>query len=140
MKSYTESEINTLIHRFENQKLPKVEWTHEAHLVVAIWYSVKYDTNKALVLVRDYITKHNTSVGTVNSDTDGYHETITKYWLLLAQEYVKNNPMNSIANLCNDFICSDQGKSDYLFTFYSESTLFSVHARHHWVEPDLVNG
>jgi len=139
MKTYTTFEIEALINRFEKQKLPKIEWTHEAHLVVAIWYSVHYKPDKALLLVRDYITKHNTAVGTINSDTDGYHETITKFWLMLASDYIKNNQGNSITDLCTSFICSDKGKSDCLLMYYSEPVLFSVKARHQWVEPDLVN-
>jgi len=137
MKNYTMAEIRHLIDRFENQKLPKVEWTHEAHLVVAIWYCSKNNTQDALKQVRSYITAHNCSVGTPNTDTEGYHETITKFWLHMAQLFIQTNPSDSIEESTNNFINSSVGKSDYPLDFYSKSLLFSVHARHHWIEPDI---
>lgn len=137
MKNYTIAEIRYLIERFENQKLPKSEWTHEAHLVVAIWYSAQSDLCTALEQVRNYITAHNTSVGTPNTDHEGYHETITKFWLWIAQGFIRNNTAANMEKLVNDFINSPDGVSNYPLSFYSESLLFSVHARHFWVEPDL---
>ncbi len=139
MKNYSKKEIENLITRFEAQKLPKVEWTHEAHLVVAVWYSKYYTAEEeALDLVRDFITQHNTSVGTVNDDNDGYHETITKFWLHLASNYISGKTNWSIETLCNGFINSNKSSSNYLLTFYSENVLFSVKARHEWVEPNKV--
>ncbi len=140
MKNYSKEEIERLISRFETQSLPKTEWTHEAHLVVAIWYSKYYTIEEeAMDLVREFITEHNTSVGTVNDDNDGYHETITKFWLHLAKTYVSDKMNWSIESLCNGFINSDQSKPDYLLNFYSNDVLFSVEARRHWVAPNLVN-
>lgn len=140
MKNYSKEEIERLISRFENQSLPKIEWTHEAHLVVAIWYSKYYTIEEeAMDLVREFITEHNTSVGTVNNDNDGYHETITKFWLHLVKTYVSDKMNWSIESLCNGFINSDQSKPDYLLNFYSKDVLFSVEARRHWVEPNLAN-
>lgn len=137
MKKYTTTEIVSLIERFEAQKLPKVEWTHEAHLVVAIWYSKHYNTTDAMNLVRDYITKHNTSVGTPNSDTDGYHETITKFWLILARYFIDHQTLDNVMELCNTFIQSSVGGSYYPLNYYTEDVLFSVKARHNWVEPNV---
>lgn len=139
MKNYSKKEIESLITRFEAQKLPKVEWTHEAHLVVAIWYAKYYPFKEALDLVRGFITRHNTSVGTINNDHDGYHETITAYWLKIAYHFIEGKERWGIQELCNGFINSDQSNSKYLLNFYSEEVLFSVQARHEWVEPDLVN-
>lgn len=137
MKNYTEKEINFLIERFEAEKLPKAEWTHEAHLVVAVWYCSKHSLEKALPIVRRNITNHNTSVGTPNTDTEGYHETITKFWLIIASEFLKTQSESSIDVSCNSFINSVYAQSNFPLNFYSEQLLFSVKARHHWVEPDL---
>src|SRR5690606_32013464 len=95
------------------------------------------DFDSALKLVRENITKHNESVGTINSDTDGYHESITRFWLVVASDFLKTQPSQSISELCNNFIQSDCGQSKYPLTYYSEGLLFSVEARHNWVEPDL---
>ena len=136
MHTYTQGEIESLIERFEARKLPKVEWTHEAHLVVAIWYCSKFRLDEALPLVRKNISNHNTSVGTPNTDNEGYHETITKFWLMAAMQFLKLQKTEPISELCNAFILSPYGKSSYPLEFYSAERLFSVEARHNWLEPD----
>jgi hypothetical protein len=138
MKSYSNVEIESLIERFEASVLPKIEWTHEAHLVVAIWYSLKHEHEPALDLVREFITKHNESVGTVNDDFGGYHETITKFWMLIARSFLKDKEMRSIDLNCNDFINSEFGKSEFPLNFYSKELIFSILARQYWVEPDKL--
>src|SRR5687768_10071242 len=58
--------------------LPKVEWTHEAHLATCAWLVLE---RPDVVPERDLpglIRRYNESVGGVNSDTEGYHETITQ--------------------------------------------------------------
>jgi hypothetical protein len=137
MKNYTEAEIHSLIKRFEGRVLPKIEWTHEAHLVVAIWYCFNYDFDTALNLVRENITRHNEAAGTINSETDGYHESITRFWLMVASNFLKTQEDESISGLCNKFINSDYGHSNYPLSYYSEHILFSVEARYNWIEPDL---
>lgn len=137
MTSYTKAEIDSLIERFENRKLPRAEWTHEAHLVVAIWYCSKHPFEMALELTRQYITGHNESVGTPNTDTEGYHETITKFWLIAANNFILASEPVSITELCNNFLQSEMASSSYPMNFYSKEKLFSVEARHTWVEPDL---
>lgn len=138
MITYSEAEIDSLLRRFESRKLPRTEWTHEAHLVVAICYCVKYPFQKALELARQNITAHNESVGTPNTDTEGYHETITRLWLVLALSFIKQSATPSVTEICNNFIKSGMGKSSYPLIFYTKERLFSVEARHNWVEPDLV--
>jgi hypothetical protein len=135
--SFSDSQIESLISRFEMRQLPKTEWTHEAHLIVAIWYCSKHSLVEALDLVRANITNHNTAVGTPNSDQEGYHESITKFWLLIAKDFIKDRHIESMSDLCNAFIASPQGKSAYPLEYYSAELLFSMPARHRWIEPDL---
>ena len=33
-------EIDNLIHAFQECSLPRSQWNHEAHLTVALWYSL----------------------------------------------------------------------------------------------------
>ena len=131
------SEIGSLISRFENQELPSSEWTHEAHLIVGIWYVWHHPYERALNKVRNLIIKHNESVGTPNSDTEGYHETLTRFWLNVARSFIALNDFSSVESSCIEFVCSNYGSRDYPLTFYSRDRLFSVVARRQWVEPDL---
>ena len=136
MKNYTTEELYSLIKRFEAHSLPKPEWTHEAHLVVAIWYTNLHDDEESLNKVRSLIIQHNESVGTPNTDDEGYHETITQLWMKIARIYLKLQPFDHISTACNEFINSNYSSSIYPLTFYSEEVLFSVEARRHWVAPD----
>lgn len=136
-KHYSTEEIESLIHRFERKELPKAEWTHEAHLVVAIWYNSKHDAYQAMDLVRERITNHNESVGTLNTESEGYHESITRFWMWNARTFLAQNDFTSTTEAVNAFIDSDRSLSQYPLTYYSTSILFSVKARMEWIAPDL---
>ena len=61
--------------------LPRSEWTHEAHLAATTYLLLKrqdVDLDKDLPGI---IRRYNESVGGVNSDTEGYHETVTRAFL-----------------------------------------------------------
>lgn len=137
MKNYTEQELEFLIERFEKQQLPKEEWTHEAHLAVGVWYIMKNDFLKALDLVRNLIIKHNESVGTPNSETEGYHETITQFWLKNVVHFLKEHNFKTPVEACNALINSPDGHNHHILYFYSRDVLFSTKARHEYVEPDI---
>lgn len=135
---YSEREIESLIERFESKTLPKNEWTHQAHLVVAIWFCTHYEKETALNLVRNHIIKHNESVGTPNTDSEGYHETMTRFWLWVADQFLKSEEFVSVTEASNQFINSGFGAKNYPSIYYSKEVLFSLDARRGWVEPDLT--
>jgi hypothetical protein len=61
--------------------LPRAEWTHEAHLAACAWIVLE---RPEIVPERDLpglIRRYNESVGGVNSDSEGYHETITQMYI-----------------------------------------------------------
>lgn len=138
MKGYTEEGLTDLMDRFLKQELPRDEWTHKAHLVVAIWFARTLPLEEALPKVREAIIAHNTAVGTPNTDDEGYHETITKAWLMIAERFLAGNTDLSLSEAVRAFINSDRTDSNALLVHYSVDTLFSVKARHEWVEPDLL--
>ena len=137
MSTYTQAEIASLIQHFESRTLPKSEWTHEAHLIVGIWYAWHYPFEEALARLREGIFCYNEAVGTENTDSSGYHETITQFWLKLASSFLTNTTFSTVEEACKGFLASSYIHKGYLFNFYSREHLFSVQARKNWVEPDL---
>jgi hypothetical protein len=131
------SDYEILVGEFTSWTLPKEKWTHEAHLIVAIWYCKTYDLPKALDLLRYQIKTYNISVGTPNSETQGYHETLTRFWLLIAANFVKLNETKTFEETAVAFVNSDWASRNLAFDYYSKETLFSFEARKDWVEPDL---
>lgn len=137
MKNYSIIEIKSLITKFKSLQLPKNEWTHEAHLVVSIWYCSKHNFEQSLKLVKSYIRNYNAFVGIQNNDKGRYHESITRFWLWVAYKFLKDTQFESISRICNDFKNSSIGKRDYPFKYYTYNHLFSKEARNKWVEPDI---
>ena len=66
--------IAAFIDDFEARRLQKSRWTHQAHLLVGLWYLSRHEPAEALAMVRERIRAHNESVGTPNTDRSGYHE------------------------------------------------------------------
>lgn len=132
------SDLEDLVAKFNSCTLPKEKWTHEAHLIVAIWYCKTYDLPKALNLLRYHIKTFNISVGTPNSYTQGYHETLTRFWLLIAANFVNLDKEKSFEETAEAFINSHWASRTLALGFYTKETLFSVVARKNWVDPDLT--
>ena len=85
-----------------------------------------FGLEKAIPIVRERITKHNISVGTINDNNDGYHETITIFWLKVAAQFLEAQDLKDTEQNMNDFILSEYGKNNFQLQFYSEELLISV--------------
>jgi hypothetical protein len=131
--------LDALVARFAAGTLSFAEWTHPAHLTVGAWHVSRYGADAALAPLRVGILRLNEAHGTPNSDTRGYHETITRAYLVLIGAYLAGCPASmplpeSIAAL----IAGPLGDREILLRFYSPALLFSVRARKAWVEPDRM--
>jgi hypothetical protein len=74
----------------------------------------------------------------VNSDTQGYHETITRLFLLGVRLFLTQaGRREPLFELVNGLLLSPMGRRDWPLRFYSSERLFSVEARRHFVDPDL---
>jgi hypothetical protein len=118
--------------------LSREEWTHEAHLAATTYLSLKHPEIDLNAELPGLIRRFNESVGGVNSDSEGYHETITRVFLrgvrLFLSEADRSEPLH---DLVNELLLSPMGKRDWPMRFYSRQLLFSVEARRRFVEPDL---
>jgi hypothetical protein len=118
--------------------LPREEWTHEAHLAATTYLLLKrpdIDLDNALP---DIIRSYNESVGGVNDDTQGYHETITRVFLRGVRLFLAEADLKEpLHELVNELLLSPMGRRDWPFRFYSRDRLFSVEARRGFIEPDL---
>ena len=131
-------EIKTLVDQFVTKTLPAKAWTHNAHLTVGLWYVSKFGKQETASQMPNLIRKYNESLGNVNSDTTGYHETITQYWIWLLDCYWQQvREKMSLVNACNYLISSSFGNPSSFLTFYSKPIIFSIDARTTFIEPDL---
>jgi hypothetical protein len=119
--------------------LRREEWTHEAHLAATTYLLLRrpdvYIDNELPGIIRRY----NESVGGVNSDTEGYHETITRAFLAGVRLFLSEaDPREPLHELVNDLLLSPMGRRDWPLRFYSRERLFSVEARRGFVPPDVA--
>jgi hypothetical protein len=119
--------------------LPKPEWTHEAHLATTTYLLTRrpdIDVDKQLP---GFIRAYNESVGGVNSDSEGYHETITRVFLHGIRLFLAEaDPKEPLHELVNELLLSPMGRRDWPLRFYSPARLFSVEARRKFVPPDIA--
>ena len=78
---HSDAEVEHIGEGLVARALPRSEWTHEAHLAATAYLLMRrpdIDLDEALPgIIRGY----NESVGGVNSESEGYHETITRVFL-----------------------------------------------------------
>ncbi len=128
--------IDYIIAGFYDHTLPKSEWTHQAHLIVGLHAIISHGLEESEAIVRNGIKGYNLAVGTPNTDTGGYHETITMFYLHALAAFVRrNNANNDIYTLVAKLAKSKLMDQALLFDFYARDKLFSVEARRNWVAP-----
>ncbi len=115
-----------------DRTLPKPEWTHAAPFACALWMLTHRD---AFAEMPGLICAYNEATGVPNTDTDGYHETITQASLRAARSWLRAGV--PLSKVLADLLASDHGRSDWLLRYWSRDVLFSVKARRDWVEPNL---
>ena len=120
-------------------ELPREEWTHEAHLAATTYLLLRHPEIDLDAELPGLIRRYNESVGGVNSDTEGYHETITRVFLHGVRFFLSEaDPNEPLHELVNELLLSPMGKRDWPMRFYSAERLFSVEARRRFVAPDLT--
>jgi hypothetical protein len=118
--------------------LPRPEWTHEAHIAATTYLLLRRPDIDIDEELPGLIRRYNESVGGVNSDTEGYHETITRLFLHGVRLFLlEADPKEPLHELVNQLLLSPMGRRDWPLRFYSRERLFSVEARRNFVEPDL---
>jgi len=130
--------IERVVLGFADRTLPKAQWTHAAHFATTLWLLRRRPDLDLRTALPPMIRAYNASVGGVNSDTEGYHETITQVSIAAAREFLgrftADRPLHSVLR---DLLDSSLGRSGWILDYWSRGRLFSIEARRGWVEPDL---
>ena len=117
--------------------LARAEWTHGAHLASCLWLIVERPDILPERDLPDLIRRFNESVGGINDDSQGYHETITQCFIRGARRVLgRIDPALPLAEKVNVLLAAPEGRRDWPLRFYSEARLFSVEARRGLIAPD----
>jgi len=134
---YSEAEIERAGEKFLDRSLPKPEWTHAAHLAVTLWlirHRPALDLDEKLPqLIRAY----NEATGTANTDSGGYHETITRASLAALRNWHAASGSAPLHEVLDRLLASPLANANWLLEYWSRERLFSVAARRSWLSPDL---
>lgn len=119
--------------------LPKSAWTHAAHFAAAVWIVARRPDLDAERDMPGLIRAYNEATDTPNTDTGGYHETITQASLGAVRAVIVGLPPETPPfAVLNALLASGYGDKHWPLAFWTRERLFSVEARRTWVEPDLA--
>lgn len=118
--------------------LPRAEWTHEAHLAACAWIVLERPDIAPERDLPAIIRSYNESVGGVNDDMQGYHETITQVSVRAVRRALARSEGRGLCERVNALLLAEEGRRDWPLLFFSRERLFSREARLGWVEPDLA--
>ncbi len=111
----------------------------EAHLAATTYLLTRRPDIDLDVQLPAIIRGYNESVGGVNDDKQGYHDTITRMFLHGVRLFLTEaDPDDPLHELVNELLLSPMGRRDWPLRFYSAERLFSVKARRGFVPPDLA--
>lgn len=118
--------------------LAREEWTHEAHLGACVYLLTQRTDIDVDAEIAGLISRFNESVGGVNDDHGGYHDTITRAFVAGVRLFLRDSSDGGLAERTNALLATPMGQRDWPLNFYSRDLLFSVAARRGFVAPDLA--
>jgi|GEM_PF-1872104 len=142
MKAHIQTECLEAAQAFQAVSIPVDQWTHEMHLKVGwglIWQKRRV-TNTLELSQADFealfeefsrtLRRLNESHGVPNSETRGYHYTITRCWLSILTCLEPDYP--DLNAWFKDPVCSG---GNLLLQWYRTEDLMSREARLGWMPP-----
>ncbi|MEM7739612.1 MAG: hypothetical protein AAF225_02280 [Pseudomonadota bacterium] len=133
---YNDLEIESIAKRLLDRSLPKAEWTHAAHWAAAL--RIARTDARPFETIAAAIPPYNEAVGGQNTDSDGYHATITYACMDMAMMIIDHAAQHSLSEIHDAVMASPLGGMAWLSRHYSKDLLWSVKARREPFAPDLA--
>ncbi len=129
-----DDEVVALVHAFEDASMPASEFTHPAHIAVALSYLSEMPAEQAIARMRHSIKSFASHHGAAGL----YHETLTTFWMRLLEHlaalYNVDLPLFQRINL----ITERWGTRQPVDAHYSPELIGSAAARQSWIPPDRL--
>jgi len=132
----SETELQRLVETWKAGKLPKAAWTHAAHVGTAAYFAFDHALEATFAIMKAGILHHNTSVGTPNTEDNGYHETLTRFWAAEIAEFVRSGHFASRLEAVRAAVALYGANRDRYKLFYSFDVVRDRRARREWIAPD----
>lgn len=117
--------------------LPKPEWSHAAHVAVCAWHAwggVPLET--VFGAMKRGIVAYNLAVGTANTATSGYHETLTRFWAGVVVDHLRTTAPASRVDAVRSAVAAFGAARSLHAQRYSFDVVADLRARAEWVPPD----
>lgn len=134
----TEADLDEFLRGFEQGTYPVRQWTHAAHLAMAGGDLTRMSAAEAVPFLRERIAAYNVAQGGQNTETSGYHETLTVFWVKIVAAHLAGLD-SSLSRLerVRSTVETFAGQSGLFREYWSFDVVKSREARHGWVPPDL---
>lgn len=121
--------------QFQDTTLPEPEWKHRTHLRIAFMHLQRWSLDESHLRMRVAIIRLNGAHGLVETPERGYHETLTRTWLMIVDAARREPPRYDDSEA---FLASHPELVDKSLPLrsYSQELLMSLRARTIFVEPD----
>jgi hypothetical protein len=133
----SDEEIATIGNGLLDRTLPKTAWTHAAHFAATLWLLQCRPEVEISREMPGIIRGYNEATGGANTETSGYHETITQASIRAARAFLALTSPLPLFVTCNALMQSRLGSPEWLMEYSTRTRLFSVEARREWLEPDI---
>jgi hypothetical protein len=120
-----------------NRTLPAARFHHQQHCLATAYFLLTEPDTDWRSELPDLIRRYNVAMGGANTDSGGYHQTITLFYLDAIQDFL-DEANGSPLERCRAMLASPLADKDYILRFYSRALLFSVEARRQFKKPDLT--
>ena len=137
MSFESDDEIEALARAMIGCALPRAAWTHAAHFAAALWLLRTRGEAAARADMPGLIRRYNESVGGRNTETEGYHETITQASLSVAAQALAAAGNAPLSAVLAEMMAGPYGQSGWIFAHWTKARLLSPEARRAWLAPDL---
>jgi hypothetical protein len=132
----SEGTLQQFVEAWKAGKLPKNEWTHAAHVAMAAYLAFDHAADATFAIMKTGILHHNTSVGTQNTEDNGYHETLTRFWSSEIGAFVRSRRFASRLEAVRAAVSAFGPDRDRFRQFYTFDVVRDRRARREWVAPD----
>ncbi|MGD9905516.1 MAG: hypothetical protein AB7U83_18760 [Vicinamibacterales bacterium] len=132
-----EAALDAFIAAWRAGTLPKPEWTHAAHVGVCAWHAWDGAALEAVfAAMKRGITAYNLAVGTANTATSGYHETLTRFWVGVVVAHGRQARAATRLEAVRSAVAAYGTARGLHSEYYGFDVVNDSRARAAWVPPD----
>jgi hypothetical protein len=128
--------LDAFVAAWHAHALRREQWTHGAHVAVCAYYAFDHDEDATLAIMRPGIRTFNESIGGQNTATAGYHETVTRLWVMAIAAHLRAHPASTRYDAARSAVARFEKPRELLERCYTFDVLGDVRARAQWVAPD----